>query len=119
MSLSKILGLMQTRIKKAIDLTEKGTITVFILLILIILLFTIVPPHDSLGDCLQAKTSANIKLYNNLVHKMGHECFYGIGSQNIEVHNNRNYRIITSVESTVKCRKNSNTTIKNHSILEN
>jgi uncharacterized membrane protein YqjE len=43
MSLSKILGLMQTRIKKAIDLTEKGTITVFILLILIILLFTIVP----------------------------------------------------------------------------
>jgi parallel beta-helix repeat protein len=51
--------------------------------------------HDSLGDGLQAKTSANIKLYNNLVHKMGHECFYEIGSQNIEAQNNRNYRIIT------------------------
>jgi len=34
---------MRTRIKKTINRTEKGTINVFIVLILVILLFTVVP----------------------------------------------------------------------------
>ena len=45
--------------------------------------------HDGLGDGLRTKTSTNIKFYNNLVYKLGHEGFYGIDSQNIECFNNR------------------------------
>ena len=45
--------------------------------------------HDSLGDGLRVKTSTNIKFYNNLVYKLGHEGFYGIDSQNFECFNNR------------------------------
>ena len=45
--------------------------------------------HDSLGDGLRTKTSRNIKFYNNLVYRLGHEGFYGVDSQNIECFNNR------------------------------
>jgi hypothetical protein len=45
--------------------------------------------HDSLGDGLRTKTSTNIKFYNNLAYRLGHEGFYGIDSQNIECFNNR------------------------------
>lgn len=45
--------------------------------------------HD--GDCdgLRTKTSTNIKFYNNTAYRLGHDCFYGIESQNIEAYNNR------------------------------
>jgi hypothetical protein len=45
--------------------------------------------HDSLGDGLRTKTSKNIKFYNNLVYRLGHDGFFGIESQNIECFNNR------------------------------
>jgi hypothetical protein len=45
--------------------------------------------HDGLGDGLRAKTSTNIKFYNNNCYRLGHEGFYGIDSQNIEAFNNR------------------------------
>jgi len=45
--------------------------------------------HDGLGDGLRTKTSTNIKFYNNLVYRLGHEGFYGIDSENIECFNNR------------------------------
>jgi hypothetical protein len=45
--------------------------------------------HDSLGDGFRAKTSTNVKFYDNTAYKLGHDCFYGIDSQNIEAFNNR------------------------------
>jgi len=45
--------------------------------------------HDGLGDGLRTKSSTNIRFYDNLVSKLGHEGFYGIESQNIECFNNR------------------------------
>lgn len=45
--------------------------------------------QDSLGDGLRTKLSKNIKFYNNLVSRLGHEGFFGIDSQNIECFNNR------------------------------
>ncbi|MDQ1252025.1 MAG: Disaggr assoc protein [Euryarchaeota archaeon] len=45
--------------------------------------------HDGLGDGLRTKTSTNIKFYNNLVYRLGHDGFFGIDSKNIECFNNR------------------------------
>ena len=46
--------------------------------------------HDSLfGDGLRTKTSTNIKYYNNVCYRLGHEGFYGIDSQKIECYNSR------------------------------
>lgn len=45
--------------------------------------------QDGLGDGLRTKLSKNIKFYNNLVSRLGHEGFFGIDSQNIECFNNR------------------------------
>lgn len=45
--------------------------------------------HDSLGDGLRTKRSKDIKFYNNLVYRLGHEGFFGIESQYIDCFNNR------------------------------
>jgi parallel beta-helix repeat protein len=45
--------------------------------------------HNGLGDGLRTRSSSNIKFYNNLVSRLGHEGFFGIESQNIECFNNR------------------------------
>ena len=45
--------------------------------------------HDSLGDGLRAKTSTDIKFYDNTAYRLGHDVFFGIDSQNIEAYNNR------------------------------
>ena len=45
--------------------------------------------HDSKGDGLRAKTSTNIKFYDNTAYRLGHDVFYGIDSQNILCYNNR------------------------------
>ncbi len=45
--------------------------------------------HNSLGDGLRTKKSKDIKFYNNLVYRLGHEGFFGIESQYIECFNNR------------------------------
>jgi parallel beta-helix repeat protein len=45
--------------------------------------------HNSLGDGLRTKRCENIKFYNNLVYRLGHEGFYGIDSQYIECFSNR------------------------------
>jgi parallel beta-helix repeat protein len=55
--------------------------------------------HDSLGDGLRTKTSKNIKFYNNLVFRLGHEGFFGIESQDIECFNNR---ITTRINSALR-----------------
>jgi hypothetical protein len=44
---------------------------------------------NGLGDGLRIKSSTNIKFYNNLVSRLGHDGFFGIDSQNIECFNNR------------------------------
>ncbi len=55
--------------------------------------------HDGLGDGLRTKSSTNIKFYNNLVSRLGHEGFYGIDSQHIECFNNR---ITTRTDSALR-----------------
>jgi Disaggregatase related/Pectate lyase superfamily protein len=55
--------------------------------------------HDGLGDGLRTKSSTNIKFYNNLVSRLGHEGYYGIDSQNIECFNNR---ITTRTDSALR-----------------
>jgi hypothetical protein len=45
--------------------------------------------QNGLGDGLRTKYCTNIKFYNNLVSRLGHEGFFGIDSQNIECFNNR------------------------------
>lgn len=45
--------------------------------------------HDGLCDGFRVKTSTNIKFYNNTAYRLGHDCFFGIDSQNIECYNNR------------------------------
>lgn len=45
--------------------------------------------QDSLGDGLRTKSCTNVKFYNNLVSRLGHDGFFGIDSHNIECFNNR------------------------------
>jgi hypothetical protein len=45
--------------------------------------------HDGLGDGLRTKKSIDIRFYNNLVYRLGHDGFFGIESQNVECFNNR------------------------------
>jgi len=45
--------------------------------------------HDSLGDGLRAKTSTNVKFYNNKAYRLGHDGLYVIDSKNVEAYNNQ------------------------------
>lgn len=44
--------------------------------------------HDGKGDGLRTKYCSNVKFYNNVAYKLGHDCFFGIDSENISAWNN-------------------------------
>ncbi len=44
--------------------------------------------HDGKGDGLRAKYCANVKFYNNIAYKLGHDCFYAIDSESVFAWNN-------------------------------
>ena len=44
--------------------------------------------HDGKGDGLRTKCCENVKFYNNIAYKLGHDCFYAIDSESVLAWNN-------------------------------